>query len=71
LDEEDATLFSKVVALGSGATVTIGAGLEELIELDAYSFTAPKIHATGGLFQAAARLSPSRVSARKKKKKTF
>ena len=26
--------------------------------IEAYSFTAPKIHATGGLFQAAARLGP-------------
>jgi hypothetical protein len=33
LDEEDATLFTKVVALGNGATVTIGEGLEELIEI--------------------------------------
>ena len=33
MDEEDEPLFSKVVALGCGETVTLGEGLEELIGL--------------------------------------
>jgi hypothetical protein len=33
MDEEDSSLFSKVVALGCGETVALGEGLEELIGL--------------------------------------
>ena len=33
LDSEHVSLFSKVVALGSGASVTLGDGLDELIGL--------------------------------------
>ncbi len=31
MDEEDESLFSKVVALGCGEAVTVGEGLDELI----------------------------------------